>query len=81
MISAQRTLPPRTSGFPSPPQDGGPKWDVRFANCSPKGRGGCFAWRRTPRAAFVPHLPWADVFLPFQGGNLAARCLAMREAA
>ncbi len=34
-----------------------------------------------PRAAFVPHLPWASIFLPFQGGGLVARCLATKEVA
>ena len=33
-----------------------------------------------PRAAFVPHLPWASIFLPFQGGSLAAR-VAMHYSA
>jgi hypothetical protein len=37
-----------------------------------RGEGDC-CLGRLPRAAFVPHLPWASIFLPFQGGSLAAR--------
>ena len=37
-----------------------------------RGEGDC-CLGRLPRAAFVPHLAWANIFLPFQGDSLAAR--------
>lgn len=46
---------------------------------SPRRGEGSYFVGTLPRAAFVTHLPWAGVSLPFQAGNLAAR--AAKEVA
>ena len=35
------------------------------------GEGAFFCWRRLPRVALVPRLPWAIIVLPFQAADRA----------